>query len=159
MCDLPESRLAIGEPPFIKTAVDYFGPIEVSGGRGKEKKTWEALFTRMTMRAVYLDLALSLTTDQFLLIFRCFFGIYGKPHRIHSDNGTNFVKAERVLRKVVLDLHESKGLADFMQCAAIEWTFQPAKTPHSGGDILLWNWRKEVSVILRRSFCAHCCSK
>ena len=67
MADLHESRLAEGSPPFSQTAVDYFGPMIVAQVR-KEKKVWGVLFTCITTRAVYLDLAITLSADDFLLI-------------------------------------------------------------------------------------------
>ena len=48
----------------------------------------------MATRAIYLDLALSLSTDPFLLVFCRFVGIYGKPAPVHSNNVSNFVGAE-----------------------------------------------------------------
>ena len=172
--DLPESRLTAGEPPFTRTAVDYFGSIEVSVGRGKEKKTWGTLFTFKTTRAVYLDLALSLTTNQLILLFRRFIGIYGKPYRIHSDNGTNFVGAELVLREAVLHLHESVDAKGWrISCSAqpssgsfsrqkpltLEEHTRASSAPQNGLYILLWNKRKDAFVILQRTFCAHRFSK
>ena len=133
MGDLPESRLCDGEPPFTRTAIDYFGPIEVEYGRDRMKKMWGAIFTCMTTRAIYLDLALSLSSDDFLLILRRFIGLYGKPKRIHSDNGTNFVGAEKILREAVLDLHGADTPNQFMKKQLIDWCFQPARTPHFGG--------------------------
>lgn len=133
MGELHSSRLAEGEPPFSRTAVDYFGPMEATFGRNKTKKVWGALFTCLTTRAVYLDLSPSLSSTDFLLILRRFIGIYGQPKRLHSDNGTNFIGAERVLRETVLELHKEKDLKQFLEEKLIEWTFQPARTPHFGG--------------------------
>ena len=42
-------------------------------------------------RAVYVDVAVSLTADDFLLLLRRFASIYGKPAHIFSDNETNLV--------------------------------------------------------------------
>lgn len=132
MADLHPSRLAEGEPPFARTTVDYFGPMEVGYARNRTKKMWCALFTCLTTRAVYLDLSPTLNSTDFLLILRRFIGIYGRPKRMHSDNGTNFVGAERLLRESVLQLHEDSALKLFLQGHQIEWTFQPARTPHFG---------------------------
>ncbi|MFO0090064.1 MAG: hypothetical protein ACK518_04610 [bacterium] len=133
MADLHRSRLAEGEPPFARTAVDYFGPMEVGYARNRKMKMWGALFTCLTTRAVYLDLSPTLNSTDFLLILRRFIALYGRPKRLHSDNGTNFVGAERILREAVLQLHEDSALKLFLQSHRIEWTFQPARTPHFGG--------------------------
>jgi len=133
MGDLPESRLAAGTPPFSRTAVDYFGPMETSASRNTTTKRWGALFTCMVTRAVYLDLAHSLSADDFLLVLRRFVSIYGRPVRIHSDNGTCFVGAERELREAVESLNSAEPINGFCKQQGIEWIFQPPRTPHFGG--------------------------
>jgi len=52
---------------------------------------------------------------------------------MYSDNGTNFVGAERELREAVEALHQSEQLHQLAKMEAIEWHFQPARTPHFGG--------------------------
>lgn len=50
-----------------------------------------------------------------------------------SDNGTNFVGAERELREAIDKLHASTEANDFFQKEGIRWHFQPPRTPHFGG--------------------------
>ena len=133
MADLHQSRLAEGMPPFSYSAVDYFGPLDVMYARNRVKKVWGALFTCLTTRAIYLDMAPSLSSDDFLLLLRRFISIYGRPVRMHSDNGTNFVGGERLLREAVLELHGDDKLSSFYRKECIDWCFQPARTPHFGG--------------------------
>lgn len=133
MGELPDSRLEFGTSPFRNTACDLFGPMETGLARNRTAKRWGVLFTCLVTRAVYLDLVPSLSSDDFLLSLRRFIGLYGKPKKIHSDNGTNFVGAERELREAALALYESNGLANFFKDREIEWTFQPPRTPHFGG--------------------------
>ena len=49
---------------------------------------------------------------------------------MHSDNGTNFVGAERMLREAIKQLHAYKELRPFFKDKGIDWTFSPAGTPH-----------------------------
>ena len=84
--------------------MDYFGPLTVGLNRNRTAKRYGALFTCLVTRAVYLDLSTSLSTEDFLLVLRRFVGLYGRPRSIHSDNGTNFVGAERELREEVQKL-------------------------------------------------------
>ena len=72
-------------------------------------------YTCHTTRAVFIDLARSLSTNSFLLSLRRFIGIYGKPREIYSGNGTNFVGAERVLREEIDQLNNSTGLNQFVK--------------------------------------------
>ena len=95
MGDLPRERLAAFEPAFTNTAVDYFGPFVVSYGRGRTIKRYGVLFTCLTSRAVHLDLAQPLSTEDIMLAFRRFVAAQRRPSKIFSDNGTNFVGPRR----------------------------------------------------------------
>ena len=139
MADVHRARLESHQPPFTYTAVDYFGPIDVRYGRGTIKRwgalfTLHPLFTCLATRAVYVDVAASLSADDFLLVFRRFVGIYRKPAQIFSDNGTCFVGAERLLREELERLTGSDHLAEEMRTLGVRWVFQPAQTPHFGGS-------------------------
>ena len=69
MASLPKERLALCEPPFTNTGVDYFGPLNVKRGRVTEKR-WGCLFTCPTTRAVHLELAGDLSTDSYIMALR-----------------------------------------------------------------------------------------
>ena len=133
MGDLPHSRLDSGSLPFTRTAVDLFGPFEIGLVRNRTAKRWGVLFTCMVTRAVFLELFPSLSTSEFLLALRKFISLYRKPEVIHSDNGTNFVGAERELREAVEKMYADEAIPDFLKEVSIKWTFQPARTPHFGG--------------------------
>ena len=62
MADLPVDRLE-PSPPFSYCAVDYFGPWYIKEGR-KTLKRYGALFTCMSLRAVHIEVANTLSTDQ-----------------------------------------------------------------------------------------------
>ena len=55
--DLPKSRLEPYKPAFYQTAVDLFGPVEVSQSRGRYAKQYGVVFTCITALAVYVDSA------------------------------------------------------------------------------------------------------
>jgi hypothetical protein len=63
-----------------------------------ERKNYICLFTCLHMRAVHLEVAHSLDTDSCIMALRRFQARRGVPVCIMSDNGTNFVGAERELR-------------------------------------------------------------
>ena len=56
----------------------------------------------------------------------------GKPVRIHSNNCTNFVGADRELRDCLHNWNQSKINDELLQ-QGIEWHFNPSVAPHSGG--------------------------
>jgi len=94
MATLPAFRITAYEPCFTYTGVDYFGPLNVKRGRSVVKR-WGAIFTCLNSRAVYLEVATSLETDCFIDVFRRFINRGGPPKCIYSDNGSNFVGAEK----------------------------------------------------------------
>lgn len=133
MSDLPAERLNSFSPPFTHVATDYFGPIETSAGRNRVVKRYVALFTCLVTRAVHLELAESLSAEDFLLVFRIFIGLYVKPASLHSDNGTNFVGAERELNELILLLNDGTKLVKFRTEKLIDWHLKPPRAPHFGG--------------------------
>ncbi|KFD62107.1 hypothetical protein M514_25709 [Trichuris suis] len=91
------------------------------------------LFTCLTIRAVYLDIAQSLSTEDFLLVLRRFVSLYGKPESVYPDNGRNFVGVARELRRAVQTLNGDDALKKYTASEGIRWKFQPANAPHFGG--------------------------
>jgi len=101
MAPLRSARLAPNNPPFAHVGVDYFGPLFVKQGRSQVKR-YGFLFTCLTMRAMYTEVAHTLEADSFICAYQRFVSRRGKPKEILSDNGTNFTGAERELREVLV---------------------------------------------------------
>ena len=95
MADLPPSRLQIDTHPFAYCGIDYFGPLLVKQLRSQVKR-YGCLFTCLTSRAIHIEVAMDLTTDAFINALRRFLSKKG-PVLHFSDNGTNFVSAEKTL--------------------------------------------------------------
>ncbi|XP_045036710.1 uncharacterized protein LOC123477439 [Daphnia magna] len=105
-------------------------------GRELSDKAVSALFTCLATRAVHIELAESLSSEDFLLVFRRFIGLFGKPATVQSDNGTNFVGAERELNDLVNQLGKDPKLSQFRKEKMIDYTnqsFQPPRALHFGG--------------------------
>ncbi|XP_026739836.1 uncharacterized protein LOC113502195 [Trichoplusia ni] len=126
--DLPSERLQHHQFPFACTAVDYFGPMQVTIGRRVEKR-WVALFTCLTTRAVHLELAPSLSASSMIMALRRMAARRGTPRTLFSDNGTNFVGANKELEAAALE----KG---------IKWKFIPPGSPNMGGA-----WERLVRTV------------
>ena len=90
MADLPERLVA--SRVFANVGVDYFGPFTVKIGRRNEKR-WCCLFRCLTVRAVHIEIVPKLDTDCCLNAIMRFIAPRGKPVKMISDNGTNFVGA------------------------------------------------------------------
>ena len=131
MADLPKERVEASQPPFSYVGVDYFGPFNVKFRRGTAKR-YGCLFTCLVTRAVHVEIAHSLDSDGFIMALHRFIARRGKPVKIVSDNGTNFVGAEKELSDEVKTIN-SKRLQDEMLMEAIEWQFIPPHAPHMGG--------------------------
>ncbi|XP_055584907.1 uncharacterized protein LOC129737769 [Uranotaenia lowii] len=100
MAPLPAARLSPQVRPFTYVGLDYFGPLLVKVGRNRVKR-WVALFTCLTIRAVHLEVIFNLSTESCILGIRRFISRRGAPVEFHTDNGTNFQGAERVLREQI----------------------------------------------------------
>ncbi|KAL2083669.1 hypothetical protein ACEWY4_021442 [Coilia grayii] len=107
MADLPGSRVTPERPPFTCVGVDYFGPFEVKRGRSLVKR-YGVLFTCLTIRAVHIKVATSLDTDSFINALRRFVARRGQVQELRSDNGTNFVGAERELKRAIEEWNQER---------------------------------------------------
>jgi len=131
MAPLLAEQLTPELPPFTYVGVDLFGPFQVKQRRSSVKR-YGVLFTCITTRAIHLEVAHSLDTDSFLGAFSRFAARRGKPKKMFSDRGTNFVAAEKELKDAFHQLNRDPSpLVDL----GIEWSFNPPHASHRGG---LW---------------------
>ena len=96
--DLPVERLAYQSHPFTNTGVDYFGPFYVTV-RMTSRKTWDLFLTCLTTRAVHVEIVPSMNACSCVMGVERFVSRRGTLDIICSDNGTNFVGAEKELRE------------------------------------------------------------
>ncbi|XP_055522707.1 uncharacterized protein LOC129716889 [Wyeomyia smithii] len=127
MAPLPSARLAHHVRPFSYVGIDYFGPVLVEVGRSNVKR-WIALFTCLTVRAVHLEIAYSLSTASCVSCVRRFVSRRECPVEFYSDNGTNFQGADRILREQI-----NQGLSATFTNAETKCNFNPPEAPHMGG--------------------------
>jgi hypothetical protein len=148
MGELPKCRLDHGQKPFTHTGMDFFGPLEVSIFRRKVKR-YVMIFACMVTRAVYLELACSLSTDSCILNLRNFLNRHGPVKHIYCDNGTNFHGAHNELRHQ-LEAMNSK-LASTNNDYYISWHFNPPAASNFGGayERLIQSVQRVLAVILR----------
>ncbi|XP_076247964.1 uncharacterized protein LOC143187623 [Calliopsis andreniformis] len=121
---------------FDNCGVDYAGPYRVrdSAGRGKTAhKAYIAVFVCYATRAVHIELVHDYTTSAFLAALDRFVARRGIPSCIFSDNGTNFVGADRELRKQFCEAFSSTEMQNKCSSMGIRWRFNPPSAPHFGG--------------------------
>ena len=147
MADPPVERLAYQSPPFTNTRVDYFGPFYVTVRRTTEKR-WCFLFTRLTTRAVHVEIFPSMDASSCVLGVERFVSRRGTPAIIWSDNGTNFVGAEKKLREQ--SEKWTINIAVELAHKGIKWRFNPPSAPHQGGiwERLVRSFKRVLYTIL-----------
>jgi len=138
MGDLPKARVSVSMP-FHVTGVDYAGPFIIKDKKGRGSKTskcYICLFICFAIKAIHLELVSDMTTESFIAALRRFSSRRGKPAHIYSDNGSNFVGANRELNELGNFLmKEGTVISKAINDMGINWHFIPAYSPHFGG---LW---------------------
>ena len=139
MAALPSARVNFSRP-FTHTGIDFAGPIEIrsSGGRGQKTfKGYICIFICFATKAIHIEAVGNLTSKAFIAALRRFASRRGQIRYLYSDNGTNFVGANKILGK--MDKSEKKQYNQEIEKAlaenGIEWRFNPPAAPHFGG---LW---------------------
>nr|XP_023029451.1 uncharacterized protein LOC111517507 [Leptinotarsa decemlineata] len=127
---LPDYRV-VPSRPFLKTGVDYCGPLYIKEKRFRNRNKLKVYF------AVYIcmELISDLTTEAFLASIKRFFARREKSLEIFSDNGTNFVGADRELQALFNSADYQTAIKQHFDKERITWHFIPPRAPHFGG---LW---------------------
>ncbi|GFY30309.1 integrase catalytic domain-containing protein [Trichonephila clavipes] len=87
-------------------------------------------------RAIHLELLSDLTFDALIATLKRFTSRRGKCSKIYTDNATNFVGANSILKKFRKSINfPDENLAKYFVSENIDWKFIPPKSPHFGG---LW---------------------
>ena len=94
MASLPENRVTPSKPPFTSVGVDCFGPFTARRRRTTTKR-YGILFTCLAVGAVHIEIIHSMDTESFINALRRFIARRGKPEKIQSNNGGNFVKGRK----------------------------------------------------------------
>jgi hypothetical protein len=142
MSELPEDRVTAGNPPFTTVGVDYFGPFEVKQGRSYVKR-YGCIFICLAVKAIHIEVANSMDTDSFINVFWRFICRRGLPKEIRSDNGSNFVGAEKELKNAIRQWNQTK-IDEFLKQREIKWQFNPPTASHMGGI-----WERQIRSIRR----------
>ena len=142
MSDLPIDRIE-PTPPFTCVGVDFFGPWYVKDGR-KQLKRYGALFTCLVVRAIHIEVALSLSTDSFINALRRFLAIRGPIRLLQSDCDTNFIglKSEQMRAGEEFDKNRIKEFLLQKGCDYIEYKMNVPKASHMGGA-----WERQIRTV------------
>ncbi|XP_076660490.1 uncharacterized protein LOC143363843 [Halictus rubicundus] len=149
MSALPVGRVAYRQRPFSHCGIDYFGPMLVKIGRRREKR-WGVLFTCLTIRAIHLELAHSLSASSTIMALQRLAARRGNPLIMYSDNGTNFKGASRELKEANAGINQEKQQG-YALTKGMKWVFNPPDAPHMGGawERLVRSVKVALQVVLR----------
>ncbi|XP_011883823.1 PREDICTED: uncharacterized protein LOC105570973 [Vollenhovia emeryi] len=151
MGELPSVRVNITRP-FHNSGVDYCGPFYVRDRvrrNSKKYKAYVAIFICMATKAVHIELVEDLTTESFLAALKRFISRRGKIQNMYSDNGRNFVGADRVLQQTIEDEEFKGAVQEFAANEQMQWHFIPPRSPHYGG---LWESAvRSMKLLLKRT--------
>lgn len=153
MAPLPKSRLH-SLRAFDKVGIDYAGPFQTKQGRGKTRaKRYLCLFTCLATRAVHLEMSYALDTDSFVNAFTRMTSRRGTPRYVLTNNGANFVGAEREIRELVQALDRSKIIEDTTVHHPIEWKFNSPSAPHFGCvfEAMVKSAKRAMKAILKNA--------
>ena len=138
MADLPSFRVNPGHP-FQHTGVDFAGPFMLRSitGRGQKRhKAYICLFVCFKTRALHLEVAKDLSTNNFISALNRFIGRRGLPDVIRSDCGTNFVgtkaEIEEVQQFFQSESHNNQ-VSSTLSNKGVQWILNPPSAPHFGG--------------------------
>uniref|UniRef100_A0A183BUB6 Integrase catalytic domain-containing protein n=1 Tax=Globodera pallida TaxID=36090 RepID=A0A183BUB6_GLOPA len=130
MPPLPADRV-VRRAPFESTGVDYMGPTTARMA-GASIKVWIVLLTCLTTRAVYLEPTTDLSANSFINVLRRFISRRGRPKRMLSDNGGQFVLADKTVKELLPNT-AADAVQGQMARQGIEWKFLPSLSPWAGG--------------------------
>ena len=147
MAPLPVDRLEAGFP-FEVSGIDCFGPFTVKHRGRSTAKRWVVLFTCLKSRAVHLEMVETMSTPSFVNALVRFSARRPGVRKLYSDCGTNFVGAEKELKRAVDNWNESAAKGEKVKY--LEWTFLPPMAHHRAGvwERLIRSVRKHLASIL-----------
>lgn len=156
MGNLPADRIRPAKP-FSRTGVDFAGPYTMRARAGRPtrskdannttEKGYVAVFVCLVTRAIHLEVVTGLSSTAFIAALRRFIARRGFCEHIYSDNGTNFVGANKEL-KAAYESWQSQDTIDFALAKRIQWHFITPSAPFQGG---LWEAAvKSMKFHLRR---------
>ena len=133
IADQPNDRTLDG-PPFISCGIDMFSPFLIKEGR-KELKRYMALFTCLASRAVHTECTCGMDIDSFLQSLWQFIARSGNSRVLCSDNGSNFVGAQKEIGNAFKEMDHQK-IQYFLQNIGADYPAQKPTSIQSHGRCL-----------------------
>ena len=125
---LPKFRAQLSQP-FAFTGVDFAGPIIYKIKKSTFGKSYVALFTCASTRAVHLKLCKDMSALEFKRTMKEFVARRGLPQVMVSDNGRTFVATNKWMKTLV----KNEDLMNFLAVRRIKWKFNLSRAAWWGG--------------------------
>lgn len=149
MGNLPSMRVTPSRA-FFNCGIDYSGPFLLKDGKYRNRKIlkcYMCIFICLSTKAIHIELASELTSECFIAALRRFVSRRGICSHIYSDNGSNFVGADKELKYIIRILKDQK-FQRFVNTINIHWHFTPPCSPHFGGI-----WEAAIKSVKRHLKC------
>ena len=118
------------------------GPVYYLSEDGVVIKAWIALFTCVVVRAVHLEFLPDMSAASLQNALSRFFSLRGQVSRIKiSDNGRNFVRTARAIRRMA----QNDSTRNYLLQKRIEWCFNAPYAPW-------WGWFFERMMRTTKEF-------
>ncbi|XP_062557014.1 uncharacterized protein LOC134221856 [Armigeres subalbatus] len=146
MGQLPRPRVN-PSPAFTHTGVDLCGPFYIlPSPRAKTKMAvYVCIFVCFSTKAVHLEVVENQSAGAFIAALMRFTALRGRPEVIYSDNGRNFVRANKELAELAQTYNNELFQNELVGIAAtkgINFSFIPPRSPNFGG---LWEANIKVA--------------
>ena len=132
--------------------MDMFEPFHIEKPRTQTELNYVCMFTCLVTRAVHLEVCEDLSTDCLLMAIRRFVPRRRYPDVNVSDNGKNFVGANKAMKLNFPENYKPDNNCMRLQLAQqnIQWTFNPPLAPHFGGvwERLIQSAKRSQLVVL-----------
>lgn len=138
MGNLPQERISIPEKVFEHCAIDFAGPISTKPSKLRTApiiKGYIAIFVYLASKALHIEVVSDLTAEAFIAALRRCIARRGKISKIYTDNGTNFVKSNRLLKELSDEEAEifENELHEENVKLGVKWKFSPPASAHFNG--------------------------
>ena len=120
-------------------------PFDVKYRRGTVKR-YGVIFTCLTSRCIHIEKLDSLSTESLLMAMDRFMSRRGRPQKIVSDNGGNFVRANMVIAEEI-NAWNQRQVEEFLLQKGVAWKFNPPYASHFGGI-----WERHIRTIRKLLF-------
>ena len=99
------------------------------------QKCYICVFACHSSRAVHLELMMNRTTESFILAIKRMANRRGMPHTIHSDNGSEMIKAKNDIKKLYETLNTAATHKELQNKYNIKWYHSTERSPQHNGVI------------------------